>query len=89
MSDQFPIPLALYNNQEEAETRVCIVENKTNIISLPDDRKLHILLENPAAKKPAKKPLSEDQQRLRFFLGIMLFFFIMLICLIFTFFETI
>ena len=76
-----------YLLQKEEENNV-FKEGSSSEIKLSDGHKLILTVEK-SAKKSAKKPLTEDQVRLRIFLSFMLLFFFMLVCLIFTFFEKI
>lgn len=76
-----------YLLQKEKESNV-LKEGSSSEIKLSDGHKLILTVKKPA-KKSAKKPLTEDQVRLRIFLSFMLLFFFMLVCLIFTFFEKI
>lgn len=80
MPADFPIPLMCYDiPKDEPERPIVINDNKPNMVILPDGRKLHILLENPAI---AKKPLTEDQKRDRTVLGLAALFLLLTICMV-------
>ena len=90
MSADFPIPLMFDNAFEENEKeKIYLEENKTNVIKLHDGRKIHLLIENPATKKPEPVPLTEDQKQNQYFLAIVAFFVLLAICMVCTFFATI
>jgi len=90
MSADFPIPLMFDNAFEENEKeKIYLEENKTNVIKLEDGRKVHILIENPATKKPEPVPLTEDQIPGRYVLAFAFLFVVLAICMVCTFFATI
>lgn len=59
-------------------------ENTPISLKLNDGRQVHILIENPATKKPAPVLLTAEQKRTRTFIEICLFFLILTICMICT-----
>ena len=79
------LPYLLEKEKEES----LILENKPSVISLKDGRKIHLLIENPATKKTAPVPLTEDQKQNQYFLAIVAFFVLLAICMVCTFFATI
>ena len=87
MPAEFPVPLMCYDiPEEESTTQIAIEENKADVITLSDGRKLHIRLENPATKKA---PVSIEELNRRYLLAAVLFFVVLAICLAFTFFASI
>lgn len=69
---------------EEPDDEIAIEENEPNVVSLPDGRKLHVLVENPSARKPARRPLTSEQVRDRYFLAALVVFVFIAVCLICT-----
>ncbi len=59
-------------------------ENEPNVVSLPDGRKLHVLVENPSVRKSARKPLTSEQVRDRYFLAALVMFVFIAVCLVCT-----
>lgn len=61
MSVSFPANLIYVKHHDDQHKNVLLIENKPEIVKLTDGRKVHILIENPATKKP------EPDRRLPFF----------------------
>ena len=87
MSADFPA-FAVFGPPKR-EPYIHLSENKQETIDLDDGRKVHLLIENPATKKPKPAPLTEDQKRDQYFLAIVAFFVLLAICMVCTFFATI
>ena len=89
MSASFPANLIYVKRHDDQHKDVLLIENKPEIVKLTDGRKIHLLIENPATKKPEPVPLTEDQKQNQYFLAIVAFFVLLAICMVCTFFATI
>lgn len=89
MSTSFPANLIYVKRHDDQHKNVLLIENKPEIVKLTDGRKIYLLIENPATKKPEPVPLTEDQKQNQYFLAIVAFFVLLAICMVCTFFATI
>jgi len=89
MSVSFPANLIYVKHHDDQHKNVLLIENKPEIVKLTDGRKVHILIENPATKKPEPVPLTEDQIPGRYVLAFAFLFVVLAICMVCTFFATI
>ena len=89
MSTSFPANLIYVKRHDDQHKNVLLIENKPEIVKLTDGRKVHILIENPATKKPEPVPLTEDQIPGRYVLAFAVLFVVLAICMVCTFFATI
>jgi hypothetical protein len=89
MSVSFPANLIYVKHHDDQHKNVLLIENKPEIVKLTDGRKIHLLIENPATKKPEPVPLTEDQKNDQFVIAIAAFFVLLAICMVCTFFATI
>jgi hypothetical protein len=86
MSASFPPNLLYFKRYDDREENAFLIENESKVVKLPDGRKLHVLLENPATKKA---PVSFDELERRNMLWAALSFILLAICLICLFFNSI
>ena len=89
MSTSFPVNLIYVKRHDDQHKNVLLIENKPEIVKLTDGRKIHLLIENPATKKPEPAPLTEDQISGRYVLAFAFLFVVLAICMVCTFFATI